>query len=655
MKNKKFTSNLIIIFMITIFLLTNISSIQPEIVKAGSNDGYDLTMAILANQSTYVSSSYWDRDQSGCRQRIVLSSMGEMQPTNGSTFALLSTGIAGANPATTDTENPGNERGTWFKNRYSKPFDQAVLTMVLKVPSFMHYLYYDFQFFSTEFPEYVGSQYNDKFEVTVNSPSKGISKYVCDVNSGNFVLNSNDIPGTGFDLFAQSGRPSDVDIVDTTPRNPGADAGATALVTRGGESHSVSPNEQITVTFSIKDIGDNQFDSAAFIDNLVFLGYARTEIIARKSVEDLNGGLCEPNDILQYSITISNTGNVNQANNAGNEFEDIIPKNTTYVASSATATSGIIAYDNINKMITWNGDIASESSLVIKFKVTVNSSCKNNAIVSNQGTVLWDSNENGTNGAIEYTDDSSIDDGVDLDGDGETNDDDPTKITVISFEPPSNVTEDFSDDTPGGSATQLYLLREWFNTTNSDSKSSFEVASAYHYDTARSFKTKIRSTTESLYWNYNLSNLEADLKCWEVWFTCGNASEDADLFLTFKNNAEQEIAKIKFEYVQKGSDYLTDWLVEMYYYNPSTGWDKFNSGIYGDYLHNGWYKLKIERKDSNNINYYLYNSTNTLVDFKTAPKLDASFSNLKQIIWSSTKNPVVCPMFFWDEHKLELI
>ena len=81
--------------------------------------------------------------------------------------------------------------------------------------------------------------------------------------------------------------------------------------------------------------------------------------------------------------------------------------------------------------------------------MTINSSLANGAEISNQGTVYWDTNENGTNDATELTDDPVVDDGVDLDGDGETDDDDPTNIVVFAYEPPSMLTEDFSDDTPG--------------------------------------------------------------------------------------------------------------------------------------------------------------------------------------------------------------
>ena len=50
--------------------------------------------------------------------------------------------------------------------------------------------------------------------------------------------------------------------------------------------------------------------------------------MARKTVLDLNGNLVECEDILEYSITLSNIGTANQNNNPGPEFEDSIPANS---------------------------------------------------------------------------------------------------------------------------------------------------------------------------------------------------------------------------------------------------------------------------------------------------------------------------------------
>ncbi len=648
---KRFNKNLTIIMGIGIIVSLIFNIFLLENVNAGSYDGTDLATAILANQSTLISSSYTDRDNEGHRQGDVLSSLGTILPTEGSTFALFSTGIAGNVPVTTNALNPGDERGTCFKNKYGQPRDEATLRMTLQVPAYMHYLYYDIQFFTSEYPEYVGSQYNDRVIVTVDSPSKGVTTYTMDVNSGDFILDSHDIPGTGFNIFATSGDPDLVDWVDTTPRNPGADAGATALV---GREHPVSPNEQINVTINIKDIGDNQFDSAIFIDNLIFSGYAKTEIIARKTAKDLNGGFLECEDVIEYTTTISNIGVANQSDNPGNEFEDVIPDNTTYVTGSLSATSGLLEYDAEENKITWNGEIPSESSVALTFQVKVNTGLTNGVIISNQGTVFWDSNENGTNDATELTDDPAVDDGIDQDEDGETDDDDPTNMIVSSYEPPSTLTEDFSDDSPGGNATQLYYIHKWFETTEGTEGSNFEVASSYHYSTSHSFKTKIRASSEiSSYWNYFLSQFNSDIVWWEAWFACGNISEESDLFLDFKNTDNNDIAKVKLEYVQAGSDHPSDYVVKLYY-KSSSEWIQLNSDFPGGYLYNGWYKIRIEKYGDNYINYSLYQAGKGLVDSQTASAVGPSFSNLARVEWSSTKSPVVCPIFFWDEHRIGL-
>jgi uncharacterized repeat protein (TIGR01451 family) len=646
----------IMIAGLAIVLLFSLMIFTSEHVCAGSYDGEDLALAILKDESTFVSSSYTDNDEIGHRQAIVLSSLGTMTPTHNNTFALFSTGVAGYVPVTTDEENPGDERGTWFRNKNGHPRDFATLTMTLQVPLYLHYLYYDVQFFTSEYPEYVGGKYNDKLTITVNSPSRGTSEYVFDVNSGYFVLDSHDIPGTGFDTFAQSGIPAELDIVDRTPRNPGADAGASNLIPIGGVTHPVSPGEQITVTINIEDAGDNLVDTATFIDNLRFSGYAKTEIIALKDVTDLNGNETECNDTLKYTITISNTGSADQSDNPGNEFEDYIPEDTTYVAGSAYSQYGNISYDPGENKIIWNGNVPAESSRVLEFKVIVNESLPNGYVVSNQGTVYWDSNENGTNDATELTDDVYIDDGIDQDGDGETDDDDPTDITIYAFDYPAYVKEDFSDDTPGGNATQLYLTRQWFETQGDALWGScFEVASTYHYSTARSFKTQLRQSDGPQYWNYSLSTIEGEMKWWEIWFSCGDTSEEYDLYLDLQNNNEQDIAKIRFDYVKAGSK-PQDWFLELYFYDPVNGWIRLNSFYFGGYLRNNWYKLRIEKNGTSSIYYTLSMNDIGVVDNQTGGQLSVSFSDFERVKWSSTTNPdsVVCPMFFWDEHSIGL-
>ena len=613
--------------------------ITADNAKAGDYDGKDLALAILKDSSTYISSYYVDSDQYGHSQSIVLSSLGIMTPTNGETFALISTGIAGAYPVTTDLENPGDERGTWFIKKLGNPKDCATLEMKLQVPQYMHYLYYDIQFFSAEYPEFIGTKYNDYLLITVDSPSKGTSEYQFNVNNGYFVLDSNDIPGTGFNIFAQSGIPANVDLVDTTPRTPGADAGASDLIPIGGQTHPVSPGEKINVTITIQDVGDSMFDSTAFIDNLRFSGEAITQIVGSLDLTDLNGGELESNDIIQYTTTISNTGSADQNDNPGDEFEDYIPENTIYVSGSAFSAYGNISYDSNENKIKWSGSIPAETSRILIYKVKIKDGLPNGESITNQGKIYWDSDENGNNDAIELTDDMFVDDGIDQDEDGETDDDDPTIGTVFAFDYPSFVTEDFSGDLPGGNASQKYLSRNWFRTGETDLYNScFEVASSYHYSTSRSFKTKLRQSIGPLYWYYSLNNLEnAEMEWWEIWFACGDTSENYSFYLKLQDNSGNDIAKIRFDYVANGSLPM-NWILELYYCN-STGeedeWCRLSSDFYQGYLRNSWYKLRIEKNGTDNVDYIFSRVRRGTLDFATGQILDATFSDFTRVEWIS--------------------
>jgi len=651
----------IVVTVVFMLVISSIIIIIPsKNVLADSYDGEDLALAILANSSVLIDSAYTDKDQYHHRQAIVLEQLGTMLPTNGPTFALLSTGVAGASIVTTDEDEPGSERGEWFQGgSHGYPRDRATLTLTLQVPMFMHYLYYDVQFFSSEYPEYVGTQYNDKLTITVNSPTKGSSAYIFDVNSGYFLLDSSDIPNTGFDIFARSGYPGGVDNVDTIFRRYGADAGASGLIQIGGVKHPVSPNEQITITFEIKDEGDNQFDSAAYIDNLKFTGFSKTEISARKTVEDMFGQpieTAECEDTIKYKVIISNTGAALQRDNPGNEFEDTLPSNVTYIDESATATSGTINFDIDENKITWNGQIPGESSVILSFDAVINSGLNNGEIISNQGIVNWDSNEDRINDALELTDNPYIDDGVDQDNDNETDDDDPTNITIIRFETPPYVEENFSDDTIGEKANQSYSTRSWFETTKSSQVGTcFEVAGGYYYETPNSYKTKIRQSGGKSYWNYTLSELEGDIIWWEVCFACGDSFNSSDLYLDFKNDNNQNIARLKFEYVEIDEDYPMNWVLDLSYWDPIDEWVKLSSDFEDGHLRNSWYKLRIEKNGENNINYILNRSGIGNTDTLTGKTISTSFENLDRVEFYSTKDPIVCPMIFWDEHFVGLI
>jgi len=162
---------------------------------------------------------------------------------------------------------------------------------------------------------------------------------------------------------------------------------------------------------------------------------------------------------------------------------------------------------------------------------------------------------------------------------------------VVSFEPPDLLIEDFSDDTRGGSASESYMGRTWFETSTESGESNFEVAGSYYNSSAGSFKTKLRSVGSPQYWYYNFSNLESFLESWQISFTGGNASEESTMYLNFSNSNDQQLLRFKFEYTQDGGKPPVDWLLNLYFWSPtSVSWQRLSTDTFG-YLYNNWYRI----------------------------------------------------------------
>jgi hypothetical protein len=102
-------------------------------------------------------------------------------------------------------------------------------------------------------------------------------------------------------------------------------------------------------------------------------------------------------------VTITNGTVFAQADNAGNEFVDVLPSDLTLV--SAVATSGTATATVATNTVQWNGALAASGSVTLTIVATVNPTVVGGTTVSNQGTVSYDSDNNGTNDATLVTDD----------------------------------------------------------------------------------------------------------------------------------------------------------------------------------------------------------------------------------------------------------
>ena len=94
-----------------------------------------------------------------------------------------------------------------------------------------------------------------------------------------------------------------------------------------------------------------------------------------------------------------------QADNPGNELTDVLPASLALV--SATATSGTAAATAGTNTVTWNGAIPAGGTVTITITATILPAAAG-PTVSNQGTISYDADGNGTNEATAQTDDPGV-------------------------------------------------------------------------------------------------------------------------------------------------------------------------------------------------------------------------------------------------------
>jgi uncharacterized repeat protein (TIGR01451 family) len=105
---------------------------------------------------------------------------------------------------------------------------------------------------------------------------------------------------------------------------------------------------------------------------------------------------------ITYTVILTNSGPGTQGDNPGNELTDVLPPTLALV--SATATSGTPVATVGTNTVTWNGAIASGGTVTITITATILPAAAGQT-VSNQGTIAYDADGNGTNESTAQTDD----------------------------------------------------------------------------------------------------------------------------------------------------------------------------------------------------------------------------------------------------------
>jgi len=125
-------------------------------------------------------------------------------------------------------------------------------------------------------------------------------------------------------------------------------------------------------------------------------------LTATKSV----AGTFTPGATVVYTIAISNAGPAAQGDNVGDEFIDVLPAQLSLI--SATASSGTALASIGTNTVTWNGAIAATGSVSITISAQIDPLIAAGALISNQGTIRYDADGNGSNEATGSTDDAAM-------------------------------------------------------------------------------------------------------------------------------------------------------------------------------------------------------------------------------------------------------
>ncbi|GAA2460224.1 choice-of-anchor L domain-containing protein [Streptomyces macrosporus] len=175
-------------------------------------------------------------------------------PTNGSTFTILTSG----NAASADDPNSEGDKTTDLSGgnvRGNTDFDVSVFKVDLQVPETANCLSFDFQFYSEEYPEWVGSPFNDAF--------------IAELDNSNWTTAGSEISAPNNFAFD-----ADNDVVSVNAVGLGGFSAENAAgTTYDGATPLLSAAKQVTpgahtLYLSIFDQGDRILDSATFVDNL---------------------------------------------------------------------------------------------------------------------------------------------------------------------------------------------------------------------------------------------------------------------------------------------------------------------------------------------------------------------------------------------------
>ncbi len=236
-------------------------------IRDKSSDDIDAALGISPNELIDYTAA-GEKSDTAISVRSRLNTSTRLLPMEGYKFVILSSGPAGnLHPAGSGDLGAGSSKDPqpqFMGRRRVQPqqqdvFDLHQIVLRIKAPEWAKSFSFDFNFFSAEYPNYVGQDFNDTFYAILEAESTNngeATNIAFDSNNDSIEVDNNyfenpfhPIPnrGTGFDQHGSTGW----------------------LRT----SWPIRPGEEFTLTFSIHDEGDAVYDSAVILDNFAFHDY----------------------------------------------------------------------------------------------------------------------------------------------------------------------------------------------------------------------------------------------------------------------------------------------------------------------------------------------------------------------------------------------
>ncbi|HYC61829.1 MAG TPA: ExeM/NucH family extracellular endonuclease [Thermoanaerobaculia bacterium] len=249
----------------------------------------------------------------------------------------------------------------------------------------------------TDTPDPVNSGSNITYTINVTNagPTNAAAATLADTVPANTTFVSLAVPAGWLCTTPAAGATGAINCTATT-----VDVGTDVFTLVVNVTAGTAPNTVITNNVTVASAtADPDPDSTDLTDTETTTVLSPATVSGTKTA----AGAFTPGSTVTYTIVLSNSGPSTQTNNPGDELVDVLPASLTLV--SANATSGTAVATVPTNTVTWNGAIQAGGTVTITITALIDTDAAPGTTVTNQATINFDADGNGTNESSAATDD----------------------------------------------------------------------------------------------------------------------------------------------------------------------------------------------------------------------------------------------------------